>query len=305
MVDNNNSDNLNENFECYATTAQLLRQKKKQKRDHLSTITLGWINTRKGFNKTKHRKRMKILFDSGCAATLVKSSFLTKLKKVKVKNTTWKTKAGSFSTTEKCKCTFSMPEFHEGKEIEWKVYVDETSDTLGHYDMIMGRDMLDALGIDLLFSEQVVKWDNATVPMRNISWFEETNIDAYEKEILSMHDPISTEAERIQGILDMKYAPADLEAITEQCTHLTSEEQTLLFNLLKKYEDLFDGTLGTWQTEPIELELREDAKPYHGKAYPVPHSEEKKLKEEINQMVKLGVLRKANRSQWGFPAFTI
>ena len=259
MVGTHSNSNLDGNFECYATTAQILQAKKKQKRDHLSTITLGWIDTHQGLNQPKHQKRIRILFDSGCAATLVKSTFLTKLKKTKVTNTTWNTKAGSFSTKEKCNCVFSMPEFHTGREIEWKVYVDETPDTLGQYDMIMGRDLLDTLGIDLLFSQKLVQWDNATIPMRNISWFEKTKIDQYEKDVLLIHDPISTEAYRIQGILDMKYAPADLEAITEKCTHLTSAEQVLLLNLLQEYEDLFDGSLGTWQTEPLELELREDA----------------------------------------------
>lgn len=79
MVDKNS--NLDETFECYATTAQIFQSKKKQKRDHLSTITLGWIDTHKGLNEFKQKKRIRILFDSGCAATLVKSTFLTRLNK--------------------------------------------------------------------------------------------------------------------------------------------------------------------------------------------------------------------------------
>ena len=78
-----------------------------------------------------------------------------------------------------------------------------------------------------------------------------------------------------------------------------------MLNLLQEYKDLFDGSLGTWQTEPLELELREDANPYYGKAYPVPHSQEVQLKEEIDRMVKLGVMHKVNCSEWGSPAFTI
>jgi hypothetical protein len=37
-----------------------------------------------------------------------------------------------------------------------------------------------------------------------------------------------------------------------------------------KYEDLFDGTLGDWMTEPVSFELKEDARPYHSRPYPVP-----------------------------------
>ena len=82
-------------------------------------------------------------------------------------------------------------------------------------------------------------------------------------ELLSMHDPVTTEAERIQRILDIKYAPADLNKIVQECTHLTDTEKAKLGKVLTKYQDLFDGSLGTWKTDPIELELRPDAKPYH------------------------------------------
>ena len=30
---------------------------------------------------------------------------------------------------------------------------------------------------------------------------------------------------------------------------------------LKKIEDLFDGNLGTWNTAPVEMELKDDVKP--------------------------------------------
>ena len=64
--------------------------------------------------------------------------------------------------------------------------------------------------------------------------------------------------------------------------------------------------LGSWDTEPIDLELKNpDEKPYHAKPFPVPHSQEKKLREEIDRLIKFGVLRKINRSEWAAPMFTI
>jgi hypothetical protein len=33
---------------------------------------------------------------------------------------------------------------------------------------------------------------------------------------------------------------------------------------------LLDGTLGDWKTEPVSSELKEGAKPYHRRPYPVP-----------------------------------
>ncbi len=54
------------------------------------------------------------------------------------------------------------------------------------------------------------------------------------------------------------------------------------------------------------MELKDkDCKPYHAKPYPVPHSQEQKLKDEVERLVKYKVLRKVNRSEWASPMFTI
>jgi len=102
-------------------------------------------------------QKMNILFDSGCGATLVKEAFLRKLPQTSTSKTTWTTKAGAFTTSRKCKCKFTLPEFHEHREIEWNVYVDESKSSLGTYDMIIGRDLMEAIGMDLLFSENLMK----------------------------------------------------------------------------------------------------------------------------------------------------
>ena len=114
--------------------------------------------------------------------------------------------------------------------------------------------------------------------MRYPSQLRDTEIDSFEAEIFSMHDPETTEAARIQEVADIKYAPPDIEDMVSKCTHLTHEEKEDLKKLLFKFEPLFDGTLGTWKTEPIDLELKDpEAKPYHARPYPVPQSQEAKL----------------------------
>ena len=91
-----------------------------------------------------------------------------------------------------------------------------------------------------------------------------------------------------------------------QCTHLSQEEQSKLLQLLKKFENLFDGTLGTWNTTPVDIELKDpNVKPYHAKPYPVPYSQEKKLKQEIQQLCGYGVMHKINDSEWACAMFTI
>ena len=41
-----------------------------------------------------------------------------------------------------------------------------------------------------------------------------------------------------------------------QCQHLTITQRNELLRLLQKFEDFFDGTLGTWKTDPVHLELK-------------------------------------------------
>ena len=73
-------------------------------------------------------------------------------------------------------------------------------------------------------------------------------------------------------------------------------EKSQLHALLHKYEYLFDGTLGTWNNKPYNIELKEGAKPYHSRPFPVPKIHEHTLKVELDRLIKLGVL-KANQCQ--------
>ena len=77
---------------------------------------------------------------------------------------------------------------------------------------------------------------------------------------------------RMHGILFVKYERADLnDVMTKQCQkHLTNIEYDRLLQIMKKSEDLFDGTLGTWNTTPVELELKDNAKPMCSRPYPAP-----------------------------------
>ena len=63
-------------------------------------------------------------------------------------------------------------------------------------------------------------------------------------------------------ILDAKYNYTDLNKImAEKCQHLTATEIHRLQHILNKSEYMFDGTLGTWKTNPVDLELKDKAKP--------------------------------------------
>ena len=207
--------------------------------------------------------------------------------------TNWNTKGGNFQTTKKCKTTFILNEFFESRSIEWNLHVDSTPGP-HRYDMIIGRDIMSELGITLNFKEQTMSWDDSTVrmkdpetlsdlsnPINNFFW----NVEVNETEALQ-------EASlRLKKILDAKYEAADLAKVVSACDYLNADEQSQLLTLLRKYEHLFDGTLGTWNNEPYNIELKEGAKPYHSMPFPIPKVHEHTLKVELNRLVEIGVLK--------------
>ena len=38
-----------------------------------------------------------------------------------------------------------------------------------------------------------------------------------------------------------------------QCQHLTMTQRNELLKLLQKFEELFNGTLGIWKTDPLDF----------------------------------------------------
>jgi hypothetical protein len=54
-------------------------------------------------------------------------------------------------------------------------------------------------------------------------------------------------------------------------------KQQALKKVLLEFEDLFDNTLGHWRTDPYEIELKPNVKPYHAKPFPIPKVYEQTL----------------------------
>ena len=46
-----------------------------------------------------------------------------------------------------------------------------------------------------------------------------------------------------------------------ECQNLTATQRNELLKLLQKIEEFFDGTHGTWKTDPVDFKLKDDPKP--------------------------------------------
>jgi hypothetical protein len=86
----------------------------------------------------------------------------------------------------------------------------------------------------------------------------------------------------------------------EHITHCNS-----LLVLLLKFEELFDGMLGDWKLPPVSFELKEGAKSYHGRPYPIPKIHKATLMKEINRLISIGVLKWQPLSKWALPSLII
>ena len=63
---------------------------------------------------------------------------------------------------------------------------------------------------------------------------------------------------------------------------------------MRKFEDMLDGTLGTWNTKPVYLKLRDDSKPVFSYPYPVPRVHADMFRNKVDTLVNLGILEPAN-----------
>ncbi len=130
--------------------------------------------------------------------------------------------------------------------------------------------------------------DEVKLPMQNINCLQgSSTLRALKLNHSLAMEPQSTQdaTKRVTRILDAKYQKADLKSIVrDNWIHLSANQQKKLLQLLKKYESLFDGTLGDWKTKPVSFQSREGVSPYHGQAFPVSkiHKDTKRWKDCAN-----------------------
>ena len=84
--------------------------------------------------------------------------------------TQWVTKGGTFITSKKCTAHFVLPEYDKKKYFEWSVHVDETAKSKDSaYDLIIGSNLMGALGIILDYHAFTMTWAENTAPMKDRS----------------------------------------------------------------------------------------------------------------------------------------
>ena len=239
------------------------------------------------------------LIDTGCSRTIVKKSALDRVG-IKAKRspnkTNWSTNAGKFSTDDDVTIEFALMDFTPSKTIEWQAALDETKQQ-STYGMIIGRDLQEALGIDIRWSTRTMQWDEIIVPMKTFVCGKKNT----EHDRLMQGTGLFAQTE----ILDAQYKRADIDKTVESQTHLSKTEKFYLKLLLMEFEELFDGTLGEWKTAPVDLQLKPNAEPFQLQPFAIPQIHMETLRKEINRLCQINVLRRVPMAEYASPSFII
>jgi hypothetical protein len=147
----------------------------------------------------------------------------------------WTTNSGNFFRKYHIPLTFSLIDFAPSHKIEWVVAIDET-DSQSRYDMIIGRDLQQSMGMDILFLSQRLRWDGIEVQMQtaNSNLIDLDKINSTNKNTID----VFAMALSTMKILDDKYEKADLDAYFKLVNHLDSKQKISLKLSLSKYEHL-------------------------------------------------------------------
>ena len=117
------------------------------------------------------------------------------------------------------------------------------------------------------FKRQALQWDSTTVHMKGpSSFFGKYNLNKRKmrKVVMQTAEPASTREATgwMVKIIDITYAKADLNQVSNNGAQLNAKERTLLLSILEDFKDLFDGNLVYWDTEPVNLDLKPGSKPF-------------------------------------------
>ena len=124
---------------------------------------------------------------------------------------------------------FKLPEFSNSRTIGAKVHVDDiTNPDNAQYDMIMGTDLLESLGIDLLFSKKLVTWDDLQIPMKNRGTITDRDITKNIYEATQEPSILRMSEDRHNEIIKQMYAKIDIDEHVKMLKHLSSKEQVKL-----------------------------------------------------------------------------
>jgi hypothetical protein len=112
-----------------------------------------------------HKLGLLVLLDTGCSHSML-SAAMAKHVKWKCSMASFKMATGQYETKHTAKVLFTLPEFSESKILHWEFHLDPKKESQGTgYDMIISRDLMQALGVIIDFKPLTVSWEDICITM--------------------------------------------------------------------------------------------------------------------------------------------
>jgi hypothetical protein len=207
----------------------------------------------------------------------------------------------------------TLPEFSSSRRIPGPIRAI-VMDTDTQYDLIIGMDVMQVIGLDLHNSTKTIVWNNHRVPFKPHDYFDDAQLhdllakymqdnsfDAIDDFVTAKKTPLlgGYKSKTIHGLL---YEPVNAHNVAMKQRHLSDAQQSDLAHVLSRCEKLFSGQLGCYPHRKVHLELKADVT---RRPYPVPRHHEAVFKEELNWLCEIGVLSRCGASTWLSPSFII
>ena len=136
-----------------------------------------------------------------------------------------------------------LAEFNPIAEITHAVHIAKES---GNYNIIIGQELLNELGIDTRFSTKTICWNNVKVDLTK---------PLCKKMTCSMWKKNCTFHTKHCKKSDTKYKLANLKEKTSNIPQLSANHQEQLYKCLNNCAALFHRTLGLWKGDLYKIEL--------------------------------------------------
>ena len=186
------------------------------------------------------------------------------------------TLAGNFTANEEVKLhNILLPEFHKTRRLQ--TLTAKNFDNRCHYDMILGRNLMNDLGIVLDFNNKSMAWDGSTVAMHGYDQNQEpttlatnlllnvldSNLEANDSIILLdkpsdmnyQEKDVDPSRYKTKTIHTSLYKPSNLQDIVDRCVYLLPSQREQLYSLLTQSQQLFDGHIKSFKGPLVHLEL--------------------------------------------------
>jgi hypothetical protein len=159
-----------------------------------------------------------------------------------------------------------LPEFSATTCISGPIHAILMDNVESTYDLIIGMDLMQTLGIDIHNLSKTVVWDQLQVLFKPHDYFSSNLFQtALQDQMVGSFDEQDSDEElgyKSKIIESSLYEQHDPHHVAKQHTHLSTSQRQELAQLLARFPKLFSGKLGCFPNKKVHLELQPDAKPF-------------------------------------------